>query len=131
MTDYGKSKEIDAYVQRLTYFKEKYPEHIIFRNKNLSHDINVEIAKIDQSQAPMESDRGEAYVTRSPFSPTMKRIPPVNIARALVSAFHQIYSILDLIPKIQAKEGQLWSPLELEECNHHHLSQLILRISIA
>lgn len=79
MTDYGKSKEIDEYVQRLTFFKEKYPEHIIFRNKNLSQDINVEIAKIDKSLVPLTSVRGHAYVTRSPFSPTMKRIPPLNI----------------------------------------------------
>ena len=46
LTDYGKTKEIDAYIERLTAYKKTNPDHIIFRNHNLNKDIKVEVAKI-------------------------------------------------------------------------------------
>lgn len=42
LTNYGKTKEIDAYVERLALYKSKHPDNIIFRNKNLEKDLGIE-----------------------------------------------------------------------------------------
>jgi hypothetical protein len=48
LTDYGKNKEIEAYVKTLVSYKDQNPNNIIFRNKNLHKDLKVEAAKIDE-----------------------------------------------------------------------------------
>ena len=83
LTNYGKTKEIDAYVERLALYKSKYPDNIIFRNKNLHKDIKIEMNKIDENKASKTfyqdpKEVGITFHTMSPYTPTKKRDPPPN-----------------------------------------------------
>ena len=85
LTNYGKTKEIDAYVERLAMYKNKQPDNIIFRNKNLQKDLKIEFEKRDDTndtrtfhQNP--NDVGRTYYTMSPYTPTKAREPPKNFA---------------------------------------------------
>jgi hypothetical protein len=89
MTDYGKTIDIDAYMQRLAAKRAQFPDHIIFRNKNLAKDLCLEMARLDHTTPVVneaESARSNKFETMSPFVPQKKRIPPPNIAKAQVSS---------------------------------------------
>jgi len=85
LTNYGKTKEIDAYVERLAMYKNKQPDNIIFRNKNLQKDLKIEFEKRDETSASSTfhqnpNDVGKTYFTMSPYTPTRARDPPKNFA---------------------------------------------------
>jgi hypothetical protein len=85
LTNYVKTKEIDAYVERLAMYKNKQPDNIIFRNKNLQKDLKIEFEKRDETSASNTfhqnpNDVGKTYFTMSPYTPTRARDPPKNFA---------------------------------------------------
>ncbi len=89
LTNYGKTKEIDAYVERLAHFKTQHPDHIIFRNKNLNTDIKKELQKIDEGKASRTfyqdpKEQGITFTTMSPYTPSKKRDPPPNFSTVSV-----------------------------------------------
>jgi hypothetical protein len=90
LTNYGKTKEIDAYVERLAMYKQRHPENIIFRNKNLQKDLKIEFEKRDEMNASRTFHEdpnavGKTFYTMSPYTPTKPRDPPKNFAPMAVS----------------------------------------------
>jgi len=86
VTDYGKTLEINSYLNRLNSYKQLHPDNIIFRNKNLSKDLKLEAKRLNHEPVhdEVKSHRSNNYETMSPFTPTRKRLPPKNIAKEAV-----------------------------------------------
>ena len=66
-------------------YKNKQPDNIIFRNKNLQKDLKIEFEKRDETSASSTfhqnpNDVGKTYFTMSPYTPTRARDPPKNFA---------------------------------------------------
>ena len=109
LNNYGRTKEMDAYLQKIAHYKNEHPDNIIFRNKNLNKDFKIAMEKVDETVAqqafgPNPNDEGITFYTMSPYTPTKPRDPPKNFSNVSVSTAFFINSpklVIVKIPQVQ------------------------------